>query len=240
MLADLLPYIAEDAVILAIVEPGVGKDREIAVEAAGGRVLVGPDNGLLSPAWKTLGGVGKAVRDHVRGRHCRNRWRRRSAHATPTARRRLISPPACRSSKVGPAVDPSTLVELALPEAGDARRQSPFRGRRVQSVREHQARTCASGTSPRPVSPRARSSTSRRLQVRREQRRGNTYADFAPGEYGVIVDPRGWLMVVRGNPDSALQGLGLATGDPVWISGQADAASSASPSRTYRVAPTPR
>ena len=50
-------------------------------------------------------------------------------------------------------------------------------------------------------------------------RRGDTYADFAAGEYGVIFDPRGWLMVVRGNPASALEGLGLATGDPVWLSG---------------------
>ena len=52
-----------------------------------------------------------------------------------------------------------------------------------------------------------------------EARRGETFADFAPGEYGVIFDPRGWLMVVRGNPASALEGLGLATGDPVWLSG---------------------
>jgi len=48
-------------------------------------------------------------------------------------------------------------------------------------------------------------------------RRGSTYADFAASEYGVIFDPRGWLTIVRGNPASALEGLGLAIGTPVWI-----------------------
>ena len=51
-----------------------------------------------------------------------------------------------------------------------------------------------------------------------DARRGATYADFASGEYGVIFDPRGWLTIVRGNPASALEGLGLSLGDPVWIS----------------------
>jgi S-adenosylmethionine hydrolase len=51
-----------------------------------------------------------------------------------------------------------------------------------------------------------------------DARRGRTYADFGAGEYGVIFDPLGWLMIVRGNPGNALEGLGLAPGDPVWIS----------------------
>jgi S-adenosylmethionine hydrolase len=28
----------------------------------------------------------------------------------------------------------------------------------------------------------------------------STYADLEPGEWGLMVDPRGWLSVVRGNP----------------------------------------
>ena len=50
-------------------------------------------------------------------------------------------------------------------------------------------------------------------------KRGSTYADFAAGEYGVLFDPRGWLTIVRGNPASALDGLGLALAAPVWLSG---------------------
>ena len=48
-------------------------------------------------------------------------------------------------------------------------------------------------------------------------KRGQTYADFAAGEYGVLFDPRGWLTIVR-NLASAVDGLGLSVGDRVWIS----------------------
>ena len=48
--------------------------------------------------------------------------------------------------------------------------------------------------------------------------RGSTYADFAPGDFGLLFDPRGWLTLVRGNPASALEGLGLSLAAPVWIS----------------------
>ena len=51
-----------------------------------------------------------------------------------------------------------------------------------------------------------------------EARRGQTYADFKAGEYGVIFDERGWMQIVRGNPESALEGLGISPGHLVWIS----------------------
>jgi len=53
-------------------------------------------------------------------------------------------------------------------------------------------------------------------------KRGNTYADFAAGEYGVLFDPRGWLTIVRGNPASALDGLGLSLAAPVWLTAVRD------------------
>ena len=49
-------------------------------------------------------------------------------------------------------------------------------------------------------------------------RRVSTYADVASGDWGLIVDPRGWLSVVRGNPANAAEGLGgVAPGDPIWL-----------------------
>jgi S-adenosylmethionine hydrolase len=35
---------------LAVVDPNVGKDREVAIETDSGRLLVGPDHGLLTRA----------------------------------------------------------------------------------------------------------------------------------------------------------------------------------------------
>jgi S-adenosyl-L-methionine hydrolase (adenosine-forming) len=50
-------------------------------------------------------------------------------------------------------------------------------------------------------------------------KRVSTYADLAGGEWGMIVDPRGWLSVVRGNPANAAEALGVGSGDLVWLSG---------------------
>ena len=47
--------------MLAVVDPSVGRDRDIAVETEDGRVLVGPDNGLLAPGWRAAGGPARAV-----------------------------------------------------------------------------------------------------------------------------------------------------------------------------------
>lgn len=55
-------YMPDDAVYLAVVDPGVGTARrEIALETSDGAFMVGPDNGLLIPAAVALGGVSSAV-----------------------------------------------------------------------------------------------------------------------------------------------------------------------------------
>jgi hypothetical protein len=61
LLADSLPFIRHDAIALAVVDPSVGRDRDIVVEADDGRLFVGPDAGLLSQAWRVAGGVRSAV-----------------------------------------------------------------------------------------------------------------------------------------------------------------------------------
>src|SRR5262245_20103892 len=50
-LADSLPYIRHESVVLAVVDPSVGRDRDLAIRTGDGRLFVGPDNGLLAPAW---------------------------------------------------------------------------------------------------------------------------------------------------------------------------------------------
>jgi S-adenosyl-L-methionine hydrolase (adenosine-forming) len=61
VLRNTLPY-APVGVHVAIVDPQVGTERRaIALRTADGRVLVGPDNGLLSLAWERCGGVEVAV-----------------------------------------------------------------------------------------------------------------------------------------------------------------------------------
>lgn len=42
------PYLPEDAILVAVVDPGVGTGRMGVAVELGGRIFVGPDNGLLS------------------------------------------------------------------------------------------------------------------------------------------------------------------------------------------------
>ena len=66
LLRATLPYLPA-AIILAVVDPGVGTTgergrRAVALRtAAEGRLLVGPDNGLLMPVCERLGGVVKST-----------------------------------------------------------------------------------------------------------------------------------------------------------------------------------
>jgi hypothetical protein len=61
VLRNSLPYVPV-GVHVAIVDPQVGTERRaVALRTGDGRILVGPDNGLLSPAWEVADGVVEAV-----------------------------------------------------------------------------------------------------------------------------------------------------------------------------------
>jgi S-adenosyl-L-methionine hydrolase (adenosine-forming) len=60
VLAAALPHMPQ-GVHMAVVDPGVGSGRRaVAIRAARGDLLVGPDNGLLLPGAERLGGVEEA------------------------------------------------------------------------------------------------------------------------------------------------------------------------------------
>ena len=61
VLRNTLPYMPA-GVHVAVVDPQVGTERRaVALRCQDGRILVGPDNGLLSLAWEAGGGVDLAV-----------------------------------------------------------------------------------------------------------------------------------------------------------------------------------
>jgi hypothetical protein len=67
-LRNTLPYVPV-GVHVAVVDPQVGTERRaVAVRCDDGRVLVGPDNGLLSLAWERAGGAVEAI-DVSRSQH---------------------------------------------------------------------------------------------------------------------------------------------------------------------------
>jgi S-adenosyl-L-methionine hydrolase (adenosine-forming) len=113
-LANALPS-CPPGVHLAVVDPGVGSERRaVAVAAAEGRFLVGPDNGLLSRALDRLGGALDAVE------LSRSAFRLEPVSATFHGRD-LFAPVAAhlslgaRLEEAGAAIDPSSLTTLDLP-----------------------------------------------------------------------------------------------------------------------------
>jgi S-adenosyl-L-methionine hydrolase (adenosine-forming) len=215
LLADSMPYLPENAVVLGVVEPNVGKDREIAVETASGRCLVGPDNGLLSLAWEAAGGVRAAV--EITSTSVLRPTRAESFRAPDTLCPATAHVAAGMAiAELGAELDPASLavVTLAAPELEHRRISCEVidfnRFGNVQlNVRPDDLReTGLDGAAALQVEAVSGAATARF---------GRTYADFASGEYGVLFDPRGWLTIVRGNPASALEGLGLSLAAPVWL-----------------------
>ena len=114
-LANALPF-APAGVHLAVVDPGVGTARRpIAVRVADDdRVLVGPDNGLLSLAWERFGGPVEAVDVAA------SRFRLEPASSTFHGRD-LFAPVAARLAlgadlaEAGKPVSPELLNALEIP-----------------------------------------------------------------------------------------------------------------------------
>ena len=101
---------------VAVVDPGVGTPRRpIAIRTVRGDALVGPDNGLLMPAARVLGGIAEAheitnsdlfltnVSSTFHGRDIFSPVGAHLANGVPI-------------SDVGPHVEASTLVEFVFPE----------------------------------------------------------------------------------------------------------------------------
>ena len=216
LLVDSLPFLAEDAVVLAVVDPSVGRDRDIALESHNGHLIVGPDNGLLAPAAAALGGVARAV--EINSRDVVLLPISPSFHA-----RDVLAPAAAHLAAgvaleaLGPAVDPESLAELAIPEPRVEREKIECEvldlnrfGNVLLNVRT--SHLANAGLDQVPTVQIDATSGSARAHW------GSTYADVEPGGWGLIVDPRGWALVIRGNPDNAADGLGgVAPGDPIGL-----------------------
>jgi S-adenosylmethionine hydrolase len=114
VLRNVLPYLPV-GVHVGVVDPQVGTERRaLALRTGDGRLLVGPDNGLLSLAWERCGGVSLAV-DVTRSSH-----RLEPVSATFHGRD-LFAPVAAHLAAgaeladAGDPLDPGALVRLELP-----------------------------------------------------------------------------------------------------------------------------
>jgi S-adenosylmethionine hydrolase len=122
VLANTTPYMPK-GVHLAVVDPGVGSARRpLALRTGDGRLLVGPDNGLLVPAAERLGGI-KAVHELAnadyaldivsRTFHGRDLFAPAAAHLAAGVSLEALGPPL--------AADALALLDLPEPEVGESR-----------------------------------------------------------------------------------------------------------------------
>jgi S-adenosyl-L-methionine hydrolase (adenosine-forming) len=115
VLANTLPYMPE-GIHLAVVDPEVGTPRRALVVRTGdGRLLVGPDNGLLIPAAERLGGVAAAY-------EITNRDYALEPVSATFHGRDVFAPAAAHLStgldpdRLGEAVEADTLIRLEIPQ----------------------------------------------------------------------------------------------------------------------------
>ena len=114
-LHDAAPFLPADAIVVAVVDPGVGSSRRaIAVRGGDRRFWIGPDNGLLLLAAERVGPLFEAreLADP--------RWRLDPVSATFHGRD-IFAPAAAHLasgvsfSELGPTIDPSLLGRIEVP-----------------------------------------------------------------------------------------------------------------------------
>lgn len=214
-LSRSIRFLPSDAVVLAVVDPGVGTPRRpLAVETAHGQLMVGPDNGLMSLAWPERGGVARAVEitsDDVVLTPVSATFHGRDIFA-PAAAHLAAGLPL---ERLGLLVDPDGLIRVTVPEPnvepgrldGQVLGIDRF-GNAELSLRPADLRQAGlEGLTRLEIVARGRA-----MPIRPAE----TFGDVSEGEFAAVVDSGGWLAVVV-NRGSAAEELGLMPGDPVTV-----------------------
>jgi S-adenosylmethionine hydrolase len=226
LLHDSRRFLPSDAVVLAVVDPSVGSDRDVVVETQAGRLLVGPDNGLFAFLWAADGGVAHAhevTLERIILHPVAPSFHARDVLAPAAAFVAAGGPP----SELGAELDPASLATLEFPSATVERGKIECEvldlnrfGNVLLNVTSSDFEAAGLDAADAvTIDATGGSATAQRV---------STYTDVASGDWGLIVDPRGWLSVIRGNPANAAEGLGgVQPGDPIWLTAPRAAARSA-------------
>ncbi len=203
------PRFPRGTVHLAVIDPGVGTDRAAIVAVAGGHLFVGPDNGLLMPALKALGGPIRAWRI---GEH---RYLARDRSATFHGRD-IFAPTAAafaagylRLVSVGEPIEPQPLP-LPHPVATKDGLQAVI----TTADRFGNLVTCATDKHIDGLSADGQLHIT--LPDGRSLRYVRTYGDANPGETIALLGSDGELEIAV-RDGSAKATLGLGPGDVVEI-----------------------
>ena len=202
---------------LAVVDPDVGGNRRaVAVATKDGRIFVGPDNGLLTLAADPLG---------VAAAHEITDERYRLPNVSKTFHARDIFAPAAAHlaagvpiSDLGAAVDPATLVRVAVPEPEVGRTQISTTALAVDRFGNISTNALPSHLDGLGIED------GERVEIRLSLDRyyaivAKTFADAPPGELILYEDSYGLVTLAISNGDAARL-TGAAAGDELRIAVQ--------------------
>lgn len=215
ILADCVPY-AGPAVHLAVVDPGVGTQRQGVVLRAGREpvLFVGPDNGLLTLATERLGGVQEAwvlAAEAYRLPRVSRTFHGRDVFAPAAAYLAAGVPP----DELGPPVSPAMLVTFPprFPHGGDG-----WLDTEVEDVDRFGNLQLAARLSDLVRSGLDEAQRLRATVAGRELdlARAATFGEVPPGTLALIEDSFGWLAIVE-HGGSAAARLGADVGTPVRL-----------------------
>lgn len=210
-LARAYSYFPSGTVHVAVVDPGVGTERDIVAVVTDGHVFLAPDNGLLAPV---LAGAASAQCYRLTARHLE-----RFALGSPSATfhgRDIFAPLAaelaagrCQPSNLGHPTD-----DLAIGWTDEAE-QGPNGVRGVVITIDHFGNLITNIDGPqiaKILRPVVRAGN-RAIPMRR------TYGEMKPGEYLALINSFGVLEIARAEK-SAAEGLGLGRGAPVSVTSE--------------------
>lgn len=209
VLSRAVSFFPPDSVFCAVVDPGVGSERRaVAVRTVAGPLLVGPDNGLLSPAWEALGGV--AAAHEVTSAEVVLHPVSRTFHGrdvfAPAAAHLAAGLPLAR---VGPPVDPVDLRAIELPGPMVAPGAVGGRVTGIDGFGNVQLNVTVEHLAAAGIADRLAIGAARLPLV-------GIFADLAEHTLGAIVDSQGFLALVV-NKGSAAEALRLLEGAAVVI-----------------------
>jgi S-adenosyl-L-methionine hydrolase (adenosine-forming) len=206
-------YMPEDAVYLAVVDPGdKTKRRALAAEVRSEAYLVGPDNGLLLPAAQALGGIARVV--HLTDPRY---------HAQPVSNtfhgRDVFSPVAAHLAAgadlddLGEQVPPASMISIDFPEF----RQEPGGGLAAEIIDIDRFGNARLSVMQEDV--HLRYGTPLEIGVRDESMDARYVETFGASETGdlVLVPDSHWRLSLAVNKGNAARALLLSVGDEVRV-----------------------
>jgi S-adenosylmethionine hydrolase len=207
-------YQPDGAIVMAVVDPGVGTDRRLVGVDVERAVLLGPDNGLLAPAVAMLGGAVRVV-------SLTNAEYQLPAPGPTFAGRDVLAPAAgylatgVPLTALGEVVDPAGLVPGLVPLptteggaiVGEVWWVDRFGNCQLNIDPQELAVSGAGPGSTFEV---------RTGETTRAARWVHTYADARPSELVLVVDSYG-LASLALDRESAAVALALRAGSPVTL-----------------------